>query len=209
MVELKSFLPRLMPNVIGCPEPLALQALLDSSIAFCHRSQVLTHMANPISVAKGTANYEIDAPSQTAVSQVLKLWHDGNLLSPAPYETATALFSPEGAPRYYFGQEIDEIFNLTLLPTPDKNLTDGLQARVSLRPTRAATRVYDVLYERHLEAIVAGAMGILMATPDQSFTDFAMAGAQSVKAQALANNARSEAMRGRVQSSLSVRMRAF
>lgn len=209
MVELKSFLPRLLPNVIGCPEPLAIQALLDSSIEFCHRSQVLMQMLDPITVREGIAVYELDTPSQTAVDQVLKVWYDGTLMSAAPYEMATALFNPDGAPRYFFGQEIDETFVLSLLPTPDKTVRNGLQVRVSLRPTRAATQVFDVLYERHLEGIVAGALGILMATPDQSFTDLAMAGAQTVKARALANNARFEAMHGRVQSSLSVRMRTF
>lgn len=209
MVELKSFLPRLLPNVIGCPEPLALQALLDSSIEFCHRSQVLTTTLDPISVRENIAAYELDTPDQTTVDQVLKVWYDGALMSPAPYETATALFNPDGAPRYFFGEDVDEVFQLTLLPTPDKTVRSGLRVRVSLRPTRAATEVFDILYERHIEGIVAGAIGILMATPDQSFTDLAMAGAQTTKARALANNARFEAMHGRVQSSLGVRMRAF
>lgn len=209
MVELKSFLPRLLPNVIGCPEPLALQALLDSSIEFCHRSQVLTTMLDAVSVVANVDKYELDTPDQTAIDQVLKVWYDGNLMSPAPFETATALFNPDGAPRYFYGQDIDEVFTLSLLPTPDKTVRNGLQVRVSLRPTRAATKVHDILYERHIDGIVAGALGILMSTPDQSFTDLAMAGAQTVKARALANNARFEAMHGRVQSSLGVRMRAF
>lgn len=209
MVELKSFLPRLLPNVIGCPEPLALQALLDSSIDFCHRSQVLTYLLDPISVRENVSTYELDTPAQTTVDQVLKVWYDGNLMSSAPYETATALFNPDGVPRYFYGQDVDETFTVNLLPTPDKTVRNGLLVRVSLRPTRAATEVFDILYERHMDGIVAGALGILMATPDQSFTDLAMAGAQTTKARALANNARFEAMHGRVQSSLSVRMRAF
>lgn len=210
MVNLSNFFPRLLPYVVGCPEPLAQQALLDSAIEFCRRSQVVTTNLDPITVREGVSNYELDSPSnQVVVDQVLKVWYDSTLMSAAPYETATALFNPAGAPRYFFGQEIDEVFTLTLLPAPDKTVRNGLLVRASLRPTRAATQVYDILYDRHIEGVVAGAMGILMATPDQPFTDMTMAGAQEIKARALANNARFDAMHGRVQSSLSVRMRAF
>lgn len=209
MVNLDVFFSRLIPNVIGCPEPLALQALRDSAIEFCHRSLAITTTLDPITVIKDVSNYELDTPKQTSIAQVLKVWYDGNLISAAPYETATALYNPDGVPRYYFGQEIDEVYNLSLLPTPDKALRNGLSVRVALRPTRTATEVHSLLYERYAEAIVAGAMGILMATPEQSFSDLPMAGAATAKARALANNARFEAMHGRVQSSMSVRMRAF
>lgn len=209
MVNLSQFLPRLLPNVIGCSEPLALQALLDSAIDFCHRSLVITTTLDPITVTANKSNYELDVPAQTSIAQVLKVWYDGSPISAAPYETATALYNPNGAPRHFFGQEIDEVFNLSLLPTPDKTVRNGLSVRVALRPTRSATQVHDILYERYAEGIVAGAMGILMATPDQSFTDLVMAGAATAKARALANNARFEATHGRVQSSMSVRMRAF
>lgn len=210
MVNLSNFFPRLLPYVVGCPEPLAQQALLDSAIEFCRRSQVVTTNLDLITVREGVANYELDSPSnQVSIDQVLKVWYDGTLMSAAPYETATALFNPAGAPRYFFGQEIDETFTLTLLPAPETTVRNGLLVRASLRPTRNATQVYDILYDRHIEGVVAGAMGILMSIPEQPFTDMKMAGVQEIKARALANNARFDAMHGRVQSSLSVRMRAF
>lgn len=209
MVELKSFLPRLLPNVMGCTEPLALQALLDSAIEFSRRSLAVTTRLEPIPVEANIADYELQPPAQTAISQVLKVWVEGELLSAAPYETATATAPHKGTPRHFYGQEIDENFYVTLLPTPDKTIADALVARVALQPTRSATRVHDILYDRHAEGVVYGAMAILMAIADQPFTDTIMAGAASAKARALANNARFEAMHGRVQSSLSVRMRAF
>lgn len=210
MVNLSQFFPRLLPYVVGCPEPLAQQALLDSAIEFSRRSQVVTANLDFVTVIEGTSNYELDAPNnQVAIDQVLKVWYDGTLMSPAPFETATALFNPAGAPRYFYGQEIDEVFNLSLLPAPERTVRNGLLVRVSLRPTRSATQVYDILYDRHVEGVVAGAMAILMAIPDQPFSDLKMAMVQEAKARALANNARFDSMHGRVQSSLSVRMRSF
>lgn len=209
MVELKSFLPSLLPYVMGCSEPLAIQALRDSAIEFCRRSLVVTTTLDPITVTQNTASYELEAPDQTVIEQVLKVWFEGKLLGAAPFEAATELYGPAGSPRHFFGQDIDEVFSLTLLPTPDKTVRNSLRVRVALSPSRSATTVHDVLYERYEEGIVAGAKGILMAVPDQPFSDFNMAGAQAMQARAFANHARFDSTHGRVQSSLSVRMRAF
>jgi hypothetical protein len=209
VVDLKSFLPRLLPYVVGCPEPLALQALRDSAIEFCQRSLVLTTLLDPINLRAGVANYEIQPPENTQVAQTLKAWTDGVLLQPIPYEMAGVLSLPGGQPRYFYGQEIDESYFLTLLPTPEKKLTGGLKVRAALRPSRSTDTVNDLLYERYAPAVVDGAMGILMAVPNQPFTDFGMAGARLASARSQASAARQDALSGRVQSSLSIRMRAF
>lgn len=210
MVNLSQFFSRLMPYVVGCPEPLAQQALLDSAIEFSRRSQVVTTQLDPVTVRADVATYEFDAPSgQVEVDQVLKVWLDGELLPPAPYEHAVEVFAAPSSPSYVYGQSIDEVFTLTLLPPPDKTIRNGLAARVSLRPTRSATQVYDILYDRHAEGIVAGALAALMAVPEQPFTNMPLSQVHAVKARALANNARFDAMHGRVQSSLSVRMKRF
>lgn len=209
MVNLSQFFPRLLPYVVGCPEPLAQQALLDSAIEFCHRSLVVTAMLDPVTIVAGTSTYELDLPAQTAVEQVLDVWRDGTRIEPSPYETTTNLYRTPATPQYYYGQDIDEVFNLSLLPSPDTTIANGLRVRVALRPTRSATKVHDILYDRFAEGIVAGALGILMTVADEPFTNPTAAAAQTVKARMLANNARFDAMHGRVQSSLSVRMRAF
>lgn len=210
MVNLSQFFPRLMPYVVGCPEPLAQQALLDAAIEFCTKSNAVSVMLDPVTTISGIATYEIDTPSQTGVSAVLKLWHDGNLILPLPFEQATSLFNnPNGSPRFFFGQYVDEAFCVTLLPTPDKTVANGLRMRAALTPTRSATQVHDILYDRYADAIVQGAISTLCAVPDQPFTDLPQAAAAAMRFRAEANLARGEIMHGNVQSSLSVKMRAF
>lgn len=210
MVNLSQFFPRLLPYVVGCPEPLAQQALLDAAIEFCNKGNAVSLMLDPITTIKGTATYEIETPTQTGVSTVLKLWYDGNVLSPLPYEQALSLFNnPNGAPRFFYGQYVDEVYSITLLPTPDKTVPNGLQIRVALTPTRSATQVHTILYDRYADAIVQGAISTLSAIPDQPFTNLPQAAAAAVRFRAEANLARGEIMHGNVQSSLSVKMRAF
>lgn len=210
MVNLSQFYPRLLPYVVGCPEPLAQQALLDAAIEFCNKSNAVSVMIDPITPVKGIATYEIETPAQTGVSTVLKLWYDGKLTPSIPYEQALSLFNnPEGTPRFFFGEYVDEVYSITLLPTPEKTIANGLRLRVALTPTRSATQVHDILFDRYADAIVHGAISILCTVPDQPFTDLKQAAASSVRFRAEANLARGEIMHGNVQSSLSVKMRSF
>ena len=210
MVNLSQFFPRLLPYVVGCPEPLAQQALLDSAIDFCNRTSVVSLELDPLTVVKNVDTYEIDTPDQTSVATTLKVWYDGKIIDPVPYEQATGMYSSmNGAPRYYFGSFVDEVYSLTLLPMPRDTLANSLRIRVALTPTRSATQVHSILYDRYADGIVAGAMAIICSIPDQPFTNTSQAAAAAAKARAISAVARGEIMHGNVQSSLSVKMRAF
>lgn len=209
MIPLSAFFPRLMPKVIGCSEPLAQQALLDAAIEFCERSLVVTTTLDAVTLREGIASFEVESPTNTTIAQVLNLWYDGRLIDPAPYAEVTSSDKSRGEPRYFYGEDIDEVFNITLLPAPDRTVRNGVIVRAALKPTRSATTVHNVLFERHAQAITDGALAILLATPDQPFSDESKSVAMGVRARAAANNARTDAMHGRVQSSMSVKMRAF
>lgn len=209
MVNLTSFLPRLLPYVPGCSEPLALQALLDSAIDFCNTASAVSVTLDPITVVDGIATYELETPTGTGVTTVQKVWYDNTILTAIPYESATARGNPDGTPRYYYGEYVDEVYCITLLPTPEKTKANGLIVRAALTPTRSATQVHELLFDRYLEGVIAGAISIICAVPDQPFTDLKMAQANAVKARAEAAKARGEIMHGNVQSSMSVKMRAF
>lgn len=209
MIPLSAFFPRLLPSVIGCPEPLAQQALLDSAIEFCDRSLAVTTTLDAVTLREGLASFETETPTDTTIAQVLNLWFDGRQIHPAPYMEATDVATSTGEPRYFYGEDIDETFNITLLPAPNRTVRSGVIVRAALKPTRSATTVHNVLFERYAQAIVDGAQAILLAIPDQPFSDEAKAQVMAVKARSGANHARTDAMHGRVQSSMSVKMRAF
>jgi hypothetical protein len=200
----------MLPYLIGCPEPLAQQALVDSAIDFCSRTNAVSVNLDPITVIRNIATYEVETPPQTRVSAVQRVWYDNKALLPAPYEQATDIYNqPNGSPRFFFGEYVDEIYSITLVPTPDKNLRNGLRIRTSLIPVRSATQVHDILFDRYAEGIVHGAIAIVAAIPDQSYSDLTLAAASAVRARAETALARGEALHGNVQSSMSVKMRAF
>jgi hypothetical protein len=209
VVPISAFFPRLLPSVLGCSEPLAQQALLDSAIEFCSRSLAVTTTLDAVTLREGVASFEVEPPTDTTIAQVLNLWFDGREIKSSPYSAATDVSAATGEPRYFYGEDIDETFNITLLPAPDRTVRSGVIVRVALRPTRSATTIHNILFERYAQAIVDGAQAILLAIPDQQFSDEAKSLAMAARARAGANNARTDAMHGRVQSSISVKMRVF
>lgn len=209
MIPLSAFFPRLLPSVIGCPEPLAQQALLDSAIEFCGRSLAVTTTLDAVTLRAGNGSFEVETPTGTTIAQVLNLWFDGREIESSPYTEATYGSTDSGEPRYFYGQDIDEVFNITLLPAPDRTVRSGVIVRAALKPTRSATTVHNILFERYAPAIVDGAMAILMSIPDQSYSNESKAQIMATRARFGANNARTDALHGRVQSSMSVNMRAF
>lgn len=209
MIPVSAFFSRLMPNIIGCPEPLAQQALVDAAIEFCDQTTYVTTDLDPVSIQKGVTQYELDLPAQTELSQILRVWVDGRLLGPVPSFEVQSTTAPEGTPLYYYTRDRDEVLNLTLYPAPDKNVTNGLVVRVATRPTRGATQVHSALYNEWADVIVESALAKMYGTPGQVFSNEAKSVVLMQKVRARTNVARVEAYRGRTVSSMSVQMRSF
>lgn len=209
MVDLSVFFPRLIPTVMGVSEPLAQQALIDSAILFCDQSLAVTAALDPITVPIGTSAIELEAPDQTTIAQILHVWFDKQLLNAAPYGQMTNIFRQDGQPVDYTIEYIDEVANLMLYPAPNKKVDNGLLVRAALRPSRSATQVHNILFERYVEAIVAGAQMYLHNMPDQPWTNPTRAQQCGVLARALANRARADMMMGRAQSSMTAQMQEF
>jgi hypothetical protein len=209
MVPVSNFFSRLIPHVIGCPEPLAQQALVDSAIALCDQALVVQVDLEAESVLSDVRDYTLSLPSQQELSQVLRVWLDDELLTPVPSFQVGVIEDLPGQPRYYFSRDIFEVLNVRLFPTPDKAFPDGLQIRVATRPTRDATQVHSSLLNEWVDIVVEGAAARLHDLPGQVFTNEIKAMALYQKVRAKINAARVEALRGRVVSSMSVNMRSF
>ncbi len=209
MINLSQFFPRLIPSVIGCSEPLAQQALIDSAIAFCDQSLAVTVNLDPVTLPVGMSAMELEPPTGTTISQILYVWYDKKLLNAVPYGQMTNIFREDGTPVDYTVEYIDEVVNLMVYPAPKEKVTNGLVVRAALRPTRDATQVHDILYQRYSEGIIAGAISVLCNMPDQPWTDYTRAQAMGVLARTRANQARADMMFGRVQASMTVQMREF
>lgn len=206
MVPLTRFYSELMPRVIGCPEPLAKQALVDSAIEFCERSLVVISNLDPVTTVAELDVYDIPVPSMLVVSTVLRVWLNGNVLWPVPTQSVAYVTETYRTPTHFYGWDTDEGFALKLYPSPDK-AGDTVVMRVALKPARGATLLPTTLYNDWMDPIIDGAEGRIRAIADQTFTDLKEARDLKTKARAAANAARINGIYGKAQAELAVTMR--
>ena len=169
MKSLEPFLTRLLPLVPTCPDPTARQALVDSAIEFCERTDVLQVRTDPIQVVAGEAMYDIDLPPYTEPARLLRAW--------VGTQELVVMRAPTWAPQYdsspggptHISLLGEDGVALTPLPAPGPH--DMLTLLVAHRPVREARQLDDKLLSRWADAVVHGALSRLAVIPGQAFTD--------------------------------------
>ena len=203
MQSLEKFLPRLLPQVPGCPHPLALQSLLDSAIEFCEETGAIqvTCELQPIEV--GVPDYDTDTPVGTEIARLLSVTVRGRALHLAAHPPHPG---DGGHPRIAY---VNEDGGVSLFPTPGPDSDGNIAIRLCTRPTRDAKSLDNMLYSKWLEAITAGALYRLASTPGQPFTDMALAAASLGKFLYYLNRGRIEARRGSAAVDIRVHNQPF
>lgn len=85
MAILKDFEPYVMLDVLGCPTPVARQALTLSVIDFCRRSRVWREDCDAGLTASGVSLYPVTLPADSALTSILDVMLDGRLLTKGCY----------------------------------------------------------------------------------------------------------------------------
>jgi hypothetical protein len=181
MKALTLFLSHVEPYVQGASLPTLIQALRDTCIDFCARTDLVQEI-NPQNVVADQQDYAVETTpaSMHQLARVLGVMWEGKWLVPAlpdGVESDVALTGAAigevdlvtGDPGYYF-QKTPTATSVSLHPIPDTALTAGLTIKASYKPTQAATEVADVLYDEYASQIGAGAAARLMTTPGQPYT---------------------------------------
>lgn len=207
MILTTAFLPRLLPYLSGCPQPMALQALVDSAISFCEDSLVLRQRLDRQLTTLGQAEFDIGVATPQAVTRVLKVWVDGVEIYAAPADIVDDQRITLARPRAFYTVLDDAGLTALLYPVPDKAYT--LDVEVALKPVRDAASLHSDLFGTWLESVVEGAKARLMAIPDEPFSNPAAAQFYAVQAARMAKKARIDGAFGRVRGSLSAKPRRF
>ncbi len=165
------FYPHVLPDVLGCPNPVMERALCDAAREFLLASKAWQETEE--FTADGTENrFDFDLPSQTELIQVvrgsvanreLKIY-GVNKLPPDHAERSACLHG------LYHASE-DEYM---LFPTPSAGQVVSLT--IAVRPLSTGFGVGDDVFKKHVEAIAAGAKARLLKKPRQPWTDIESAG---------------------------------
>lgn len=165
-IDWEDYLPEVLPDVPGCPDRVAIDAILQSAIEFCNQARTWRQQLTDLVTAQSTATYDIEVegllPADSEPLAIHKLQHND---FSRPLATISKqqldiyrLTDTEEKP-YYFNNDEPKV--VRLYPTPDAAYTMFIWA--ILKPTKASTSGPDFLYNDWLEPIAHGAKARLCA----------------------------------------------
>lgn len=157
-----------LTEVVGVPQPVALNAIRSAAIEFCERSGVWTETHAPINSVANQAKYVFVPAAGTEVCGIFQAWYSGLKIvhkTPAQLEslvatpgstfvTGTPWTAQKGIPRYYTMDRPDEFI---LSPYPEQAVLAAITLKVILRPTRASTSMAKWVLDKYFETIAHGA----------------------------------------------------
>jgi hypothetical protein len=171
-VAFTAFLPDVMPSVVGCADPVAVTAVRNACIEFCANTQYWQEVQDEVVLTATDFPYTVPAPTGAQTVQVLAVAVNGRPLGPTTQDELDSRIvdwrTKTGDPQVFFQYNPDEL-GVYLLP--DANRTYSFQLRVAYAPNRTAAGVVSFVYEKHLEAIAAGALTRLLALPAQPWSN--------------------------------------
>lgn len=207
MTALTAWLDDVLPEVPGCFNAAANQAILDAYGELCRRSLIYSYDPAAISVVAGTHTYSIVPPADTVVSDFLKVFVNSVLVDPRTEDwldenvddwrtTAT------GAARGYIVPDENDV---RLVPTPAEAIASGLVVKVALAPLSTATTCPDIIFNKWRDAITAGALARLMMSPKKPYTNLQLGRSKEAEFNGWVTNAGMKATQAGTRARLRVR----
>lgn len=169
-----SWLPRIQPQVPGCPNPVIKKYLIDVLRDFCEETQLWeNNQLTAISLVADQADYALSSLSGDIVAI------DSAEIDEVPIRPITLFelnsqiqnwrHTTTRRPLSYL--QTASSTNITLVYTPSEALTDGLVVWVSLKPLETATTVEDFLWDEYRDAIANGTVGMLKMVDGMPWSD--------------------------------------
>lgn len=170
--SLFQFLPQVMPEVDGCPDVVALEHVRNAAIELCLRGKALQVTLDAIDVLTAITDYSLEVDDSVYPYYVQSVTYNGFSLDPKTPEQLDILCpswrTTTGDPQWFYRPDD---FTLRLVRAPATDQPQSLNVVLGVAPTRAATTVDDVVFEKYYTQIAEGAKGTLMAIPKKQWSD--------------------------------------
>lgn len=175
MIDLEEFLPQINPKAPGVPLPAARQAILQAARQICERSRMWK--GSEEMVVTDLDDIDFSTPDGSVLldydSVTFRTTPDG---APIPLEAKTAAWMDQYMRGWRRGTITDyprfftQTHTGTLRVAPIEN--GFVAVNYTLLPTMDADQLPDFLLHQFGEMLAWGALGRILSTPDQPFTDF-------------------------------------
>ena len=171
-ISYEALLPDILPMVPGCPDSLIKNNIRAAVIELCERASVYQAELDPLTTVGNIYEYDLEAPSGTAVQKILWITHEGKDLEPL---TSTLLEQRipkwregNGVPEYYVQQGASLVW---LVPIPTATGVSSTIVRAVLKPTHTSSACDDGVMNDYRDTIINGALFRLLRIPNKEWTD--------------------------------------
>ena len=211
-MKLDDFFPYILPEVLGCPDPVLRNALRLTAFDFCNRTHSWTEISDPLPLIDGVKDYDLDVPFGAYAQTVRDVWLGSRRLEPATMAQLQAVLpnwptAESSEPTYY--NLSAERGVLRVYPTPVNVGTQALVCRTVFVPTSAATVLPDFLGQDQLEVIAAGTKYRLMLMPGVTWSNPELGAFYKTQFDAGVTDSQAEEAHDRVPGSMTVPARSF
>lgn len=210
---LDDLLPQLLPEVAGCPDATARQALLNAAIEFCRHSGAWDEVQEgAVTLRDGKSVYDIDADGDARVLLIKRVWHQwGELVPKSQAELGLVLpnwqTAQSNVPVYYNAGDDGQALRVYPIPVNSQGLK--LSLRAAFVPRMDAQLLPDRLINEWFEPLLSGAKARLMAMPKRAWSEPQLAAYHRGLFESAKTDARIAADADGAQASGRVRVRPF
>ena len=171
-ISYEALLPDILPMVPGCPDSLIKNNIRSAVIELCERASVYQAELDPLTTVGNIYEYDLEAPSGTAVQKILWITHEGKDLEPL---TSTLL--EQRIPKWREGNGVLEYYVqqgsalVWLAPIPTATGVSSTIVRAVLKPTHTSSACDDGVMNDYRDTIINGALFRLLRIPNKEWTD--------------------------------------
>lgn len=200
------FLRDVLPDVTGCPEPVAEHAIMRAAQEFCMGSRAWRVWLDPVTTRENVTEYDIELEPSTILARLENATLDGRIIDVLAQEDLRPDWktNSNGLSTCVFTQDGQTV---TLLPAQTAGMSLLIEA--SLQPTDDAQGVPDFIHQQYAEIIAMGAKARLMRQANKPYTDFAQSLSLRSDFEGLTNSAGIRRMRGMTSTRSRPRLKTF
>lgn len=146
---------------------------------FCRKTQAWRENLAAVASVANQRDYPLVAPTGTVLVAPISVYYNGQKVDPA---TEDMLDSVDWTWRYSTAKSTQPSNYLFMSPAtisfnaiPETAIADAIKVRAAVMPAPDGSSCDDEIYNDYIEDIGSGAAGILLAIPDQPWTNVALA----------------------------------
>lgn len=168
MKPLEQLLPRVLTRATGCPEPVAIDALISAAIEFCERTR-LWRDSDEFDVTQAMDCEHVAAPYGAVLYEIESARFDGEPLDPISISELDRKRKHWRTDTGDHARYITQVLPNTVRIYP--KVAGTVELSTILKPSFEAKSLPDFMVLNHARTLADGALGEILSIPGQKFTN--------------------------------------